>query len=144
MLPSPNGSRLTIEAAAHGAVFAGCLRNARVTAHAAQAAGDRIGIVAAGERWPEDDSLRPCLEDLVGAGAIVYQLTGHKTAMARAAAAAFVEVREELVPALLDCHSGRELIDRGYTSDVRLAATLNAPEAVAARLVDGAYRSPTS
>ena len=65
VLPSLNGSTLTMEAASQAVVFAGCLRNATATAQAAQAKGERVSVIAAGERWEDDDSLRPCLEDWV-------------------------------------------------------------------------------
>lgn len=79
-----------MEAASQAVVFAGCLRNATATAQAAQAKGERVSVIAAGERWEDDDSLRPCLEDWVGAGAIVHQLMGPRSSDARAAEAAFV------------------------------------------------------
>lgn len=74
VLPSPNGSTLAEMAATAGVdVFAGCLRNA--SAIAAAITAFPVGIVAAGERWP-DGSLRPALEDGWGAGAIAVALGG--------------------------------------------------------------------
>ncbi|WP_427168214.1 hypothetical protein ACQF4J_42955 [Streptomyces sp. C1-1] len=35
-----------------------------------------LAVIAAGERWP-DGSLRPALEDLLGAGAIIDELVSH-------------------------------------------------------------------
>src|SRR5438034_6775571 len=59
VLPSPNGARVTLAAAATGAVvLAGCLRNARAVAAAAQQLGRTFNVIPSGERWP-DDSLRP-------------------------------------------------------------------------------------
>ncbi len=74
---------------------------------------------------------RPCLEDWVGAGAIVHQLMGPRSSDARASEAAFVALRDDLEAALLDCPSGRELMARGYVADVYLAAQLDVPDAVA-------------
>ena len=48
-------------------MIAGGLRNAAAVAAAAARAGDVVGVIAAGERWP-DGSLRPAIEDLLGAG----------------------------------------------------------------------------
>src|SRR5207244_85897 len=74
VLPSPNGASLTL--AADGCkVFAGCLRNASAVAEAAQRAGTRVAVIPAGERWP-GGSYRPCLEDLLGAGAVLARMRG--------------------------------------------------------------------
>lgn len=137
VLPSPNGATLSL---ATGAVptFAGCLRNARAVAHAAQRVGARISVVPAGERWP-DGSLRPALEDLIGAGAIIHHLAGTRSPEAAAAEAVFLSFRDELVACLKQCSSGKELIDRGFEPDVELAAALDQSDS-APLLADGAYR----
>ena len=75
VLPSPNGS--AIAATAHGVVVAACLRNASaVAAWLSERYGsgtEPVTVIAAGERWP-DGSLRPALEDLLGAGAVIAAL----------------------------------------------------------------------
>jgi 2-phosphosulfolactate phosphatase len=126
VLPSPNGARVTLAAAsAAAAVFAGCLRNARAVAEAAQRAGATFNLIPAGERWP-DGSLRPSLEDWLGAGAILSRLPGSRSPEADAAVAAFERYRGELYDAIRHCSSGRELEARGQTNDLALASALDA------------------
>src|SRR5205807_2372643 len=105
---SPNGS--AISAAAHSVpVLAGCLRNARAVAkkaiHVAQ--GGSIAVIPAGERWP-DGSLRPAIEDLIGAGAIVDELGLPCSPEAEIARQAFRSARPFLASLLRECVSGRE------------------------------------
>jgi 2-phosphosulfolactate phosphatase len=137
VLPSPNGAALSLAARAP-LVLAGCLRNATAVARAARAAGGRVLVVAAGERWP-DDSLRPAIEDWWGAGAIVNALAGPFSPEADAAREAFRAVARRLPVALRECVSGQELIERGFKDDVPLAAALDVSEAVP-ELHDRVYR----
>ena len=73
----------------------------------------------AGERWP-DGSLRPAIEDLLGAGAILTQLNGHRSPEANLAAVAFERVADHLLEQLLLSSSGRELVECGFVRDVEL------------------------
>lgn len=130
VLPSPNGARVTI-VAAPAPVLVGCLRNARAVAKAAVQFGPRIAVIPAGERWP-DNSLRPCVADLIGVGAIVAELELELSLEAQAAKALFGHFQAQLGVALRDSVSGRELIDRGYPGDVDLAAQLNVSQTVPA------------
>ncbi|MBP9231408.1 MAG: 2-phosphosulfolactate phosphatase [Phenylobacterium sp.] len=138
LLPSPNGSRLSL-AGGDIPVLAGCLRNARaVAAKARELAGQGdIGLIPAGERWP-DDTLRPAIEDLIGAGAVIDALGGDMTAEARVARDAWRSARGELDLIVRGCLSGRELIERGFEIDVALALACEA-SAVAPVLREGAY-----
>ncbi len=138
VLPSPNGSSLTL-ATGDTPTLAGCLRNARAVAEAAKKYGTRIAVIPAGERW-SDGSLRPSFEDLIGAGAIINFLDGKYSPEAYVARSAFLAAEEDLENQLLQCGSGKELIERGYKEDVLLAAKLNLSDCVPT-LTDGAYRA---
>jgi 2-phosphosulfolactate phosphatase len=137
VLPSPNGSTVS-RAAESKPTLAGCLRNASAVADAARSFGSAVAVIPAGERW-EDGSLRPCLEDWLGAGAIIQELRGSLSPEARAAAATFRACRPEIGSLIRDCLSGRELIEWGYESDVDLACELDVSRCVP-RLIDGAFR----
>jgi 2-phosphosulfolactate phosphatase len=138
LLPSPNGSRLSLSGG-DTIVLAGCLRNAAAVAHAAEtvANGGSIGVIAAGERWP-DGSLRPAIEDWLGAGAIIDTLNVARSAEAQVACNAFVSARPTLAATFSASISGQELINRGFPDDVSLAAELNTSTTVP-RLLDGMY-----
>ncbi|MBI4926308.1 MAG: 2-phosphosulfolactate phosphatase [Anaerolineae bacterium] len=140
VLPSPNGS--TLSTMTQGRItFAGCLRNAAAVAAAAQRSGERIGVVASGERW-KDGSLRPAVEDLLGAGAIFARMVGEKTIEAELAERLFLSVEMDLPRVLAGCMSGQELLERGRARDVELAAAINASHC-AQQLVDGAFMCAT-
>ena len=124
VLASPNGARCSLAAEAEH-VFCGAFRNASAVAEMAAEAGDRILVVPAGETWP-DGSMRVAFEDLVGAGAIIARLGGDLSPEARAAFAAFEDAKDDLLQRLLACPSGRELADRGFEEDVRIAGELDA------------------
>lgn len=127
VLQSPNGSTLTLLAAERSQVLCGCLRNATAIAKAC-ASYESVGVVPAGEKWP-DGSLRPGLEDWLGAGAIISHLSGAWSPEARAAAAAFEAHRDNLLETLLAIPSGVELVDLGCRQDVEIAAQYNASAA---------------
>ncbi len=136
VLPSPNGSTLTL-ATGKTPTLSGCLRNARAAAQAANRIGGTVAVIPAGERWP-DGGLRPALEDWIGAGAIIAELNGDPSPEARAAVAAFRQASRRFTETLSACGSGRELIARGYESDVVRAAQHDVSH-TAPRLTDGAY-----
>lgn len=138
VLPSPNGSSISATARA-APVLAGCLRNARAVAMRAKeiAQGCPIAVIPAGERWP-DGSLRPAIEDLIGAGAIIDELGLPCTPEAEVARGAFLGARADLDRLLSECVSGRELIDRGFAQDVAIAAAINSSQ-TAPRLINGAF-----
>jgi 2-phosphosulfolactate phosphatase len=147
VLPSPNGSAITVGAAGRGAaVAAGSLRNAAAMGEwlAGQGLGSAqapVGVIASGERWP-DGSLRPALEDLLGAGAVISALreaTGGSALSpeAAAAAAAFTAV-PDIRTAVRDSSSGRELSEAGFGEDVSIACETGACGVVPV-LTNGAF-----
>jgi 2-phosphosulfolactate phosphatase len=136
VLPSPNGATLSL-ATGHLPTLAGCLRNARAVAQAVQRYGRRIGVVPAGEHWA-NGSLRPAVEDLVGAGAIIQHLPGTRSPEAAVAEAAFQRFQTEMTACLQRCSSGKELIGRGFAQDVEVAAAVDQSTCVPI-LTSGAY-----
>lgn len=133
VLPSPNGSTIAhhLSERAH-TVLGASLRNASAVAQWISdhhdPATSSVAVIAAGERWP-DDSLRPAVEDLWGAGAVIAALRDRGwtscSPEARTAAAAWTSVAAEVPAALSDSASGRELIDLGYADDVAIAAEVD-------------------
>jgi 2-phosphosulfolactate phosphatase len=139
VLPSPNGSSIC-EALQHRriGVAIGCLRNASAAArHVRNAleAGRTVSVIAAGELWAGESALRPCLEDHLGAGAVLAPLVsaGLDDVMspeARAAAQLFSTLSTGLGHTIRDCVSGRELRARGFGADADAAAELDASDQV--------------
>lgn len=137
VLPSPNGSTLSLSTG-DTPTFAGCLRNAMAVAKAAMACGPRVSVIPCGERWQEDDSLRSAYEDLLGAGAVISCLDGTRSPEARAAVAVFESSKSDLLVMLERCSSGKELIEKGFGTDIPPIAALNCDD-VAPVLTDGVY-----
>ena len=100
--------------------------------------GAKVSVIPAGERW-DDGTLRPCVEDLLGAGAIISYLGGRLSPEAKLARAAF-EGASDLAGHIGGCVSGREKETRGEAGDVLIASKLNASSCVPV-LVNGAYMS---
>ncbi len=137
VLPSPNGSTLSLSTG-ETPTFAGCLRNAKAVAKAAQTYGPKISVIACGERWKEDDSLRPAIEDWIGAGAIITHLEGKISPEAEIALTAYESSKDNILTILKNSSSGKELSVKGFASDILPIATLNCDD-VAPILKDGAY-----
>ncbi|SNT42045.1 2-phosphosulfolactate phosphatase [Actinacidiphila glaucinigra] len=148
VLPSPNGSAIAAAAGEAATVVAASLRNASAVgawlARHGYGVRDRpVAVVAAGERWP-DGTLRPALEDLLGAGAVVAALRERAPAVtpspeARTAAAAFTGTPDPAA-AVAACASGRELRGGGFPEDVAIATELDAASVVPV-LSGGAFSS---
>lgn len=152
-LSSPNGAALSLAAAEAGAqVLTGCLRNAKAVARLARALADDqpIGIIPAGERWGVDLSgrqtdgpLRPCVEDHLGAGAIVDALIAlgvqWPSPEGSLAARAFRAAGPDVGAVVAGSSSGHELREQGLGADVDFAIAVNR-STVAPYLVDGAFQ----
>jgi len=130
VLPSPNGAQVTLAARMVPVLLAGSLRNARAVAEAAQQQGSSFNVIPAGERWL-DGSLRPALEDWLGAGAILRWLPGSRSPEAESAVALFERHCESLAETLDQCGSGRELSTRGQDRDKLIAGQLDVSSCVA-------------
>ena len=172
VLPSPNGSAICaaavaaavpaaaaaaapVAAAAGGeaAVIAGCLRNAAAVGRFMRERDDPgpITVIAAGERWP-DGSLRPALEDLLGAGAVLAAVGGALSpgtlspgATSRWALSPEAEVARacygattDVAAAVAGSVSGRELTEDGFGDDVAIAVEIDSCDLVPI-LADGAF-----
>jgi 2-phosphosulfolactate phosphatase len=129
VLPSPNGSAVAHALAASATTVVGAsLRNAHAVAAwiAREHDADEtvVAVVAAGERWP-DGSLRPGVEDLWGAGAVLAALEDFDwpglSPEAAAAADAYRLVQGREAAHLNACASGRELVSAGWEADVEMA-----------------------
>lgn len=148
VLPSPNGSTIAATLQEGGAtVVVGCLRNAHAVGEwlaDARSVGRSVTVIAAGERSNGDETGRSALEDILGAGAILSSLAAAAgdsgwSRASRSAAWLFDATRDSLVARLRACVSGRELIERGFGSDVDVAAALDVSSVVPA-LAGGAFR----
>lgn len=136
VLPSPNGSTLST-ATGDKPTYAACLRNAPSVAQAVQEY-EKIAVIPAGERWREDYSLRPALEDWIGAGAVIHHLDREKSPEAEATALTFKHYQSRLLDVFNTIPSGIELIEKGYPQDVVLASEYDVSHGVP-HLVDGVF-----
>ncbi|HEY2048865.1 MAG TPA: 2-phosphosulfolactate phosphatase [Caulobacteraceae bacterium] len=139
LLPSPNGSRLSL-ATGESPTFCSCLRNFEAVARAVRdaAGAGAIAVIPGGERWG-DGGLRPAIEDWLGAGAVIAALGGEVSPEALTGRLAYEAVRNDLASVLRGSVSGRELIDRGFAGDVEIALEVGRSEC-APLLQNGAYR----
>jgi 2-phosphosulfolactate phosphatase len=156
VLPSPNGSAIAAlvahrqvtehdDAGTRGqAVLAGCLRNVTATVGwllaGAYGTEERpVWLVASGERWP-DGSLRPALEDQLGAGAVADALEreGRALSVEAQAVARTYRATSDLLAAIEGSSSGRELVTMGFADEPGFAATLDA-DAHASVMADGMF-----
>jgi 2-phosphosulfolactate phosphatase len=125
VLPSMNGATLiaTARESSPRWIMTGCLRNATAVATFIRKylPTENIAVVAAGEKWP-NMTIRPALEDDLGAGAILSQLDlTYASPEAQWVANAFLSMNGKLADTVRASVSGRELIDFGYPHDVESA-----------------------
>jgi len=146
VLPCPNGAAITAALSPRGLVVASCLRNITAVGSWLTARGygtpERpVAVIAAGERWP-DGTLRPALEDLLGAGALICDLhsqgAGPLSAEAAAAKAAY-EGTGDLARAVAVGVSGRQLAAAGFSEDVAIAMEEDVCTVAPVRDGDGAF-----
>lgn len=145
VLASLNGAACVAAVANSGAtVMLGALRNrAAVVGYLAGLGLEgrlrRITLVACAEQRSASSgahagSMRPCLEDWLGAGAIAAGLEVRGLTLspdAQAAAVTFAAATPaRLGDWLRGCASGRELTERGFGLDVELAARVDATTSV--------------
>lgn len=167
VLPSANGAQVARAAAPAGVVLAGCLRNATAVAEAVT--DFPVGVIAAGETWP-DGSLRVAVEDAWGAGALIRALSPPPAAdpaaglfamfgealagapqpssggrrsrsLSPEAAWAAANLPSDLPSILPKTASGRELTDAGWSLDIEVAAALDVSRTVPKLGGDGAFRA---
>ncbi|MFC3503662.1 2-phosphosulfolactate phosphatase [Micromonospora krabiensis] len=137
VLPSPNGSAISAAASATGLpVVAACLRNARAVGGWLRRQGygstdAPIGVIAAGERWP-DGSLRPSVEDQLGAASVLDALSGVPGGLSVEAAMALAALAStpDVPAAVRGCVSGRELVEHGFAGDVEIAVQVDVSDVV--------------
>jgi len=96
-------------------------------------------VVPAGEHWP-DGSLRPAVEDLLGAGAVLHHLGLPPCPEAQVARDAFRSVGPAVAALVRAGRSGQELVGRGFAGDVELAVQEGCSGA-APLLRNGAFRA---
>jgi len=92
--------------------------------------GKNIGVIPSGEQW-QDGSIRFAVEDLIGAGAVISYLQGELSAESLPAKILYESVNEKLYDVISNCVSGKELIERGFGEDVKIACEENVSETVA-------------
>ncbi|GAA4704451.1 2-phosphosulfolactate phosphatase [Nocardioides conyzicola] len=148
VLPSPNGSAISLGLAETGVTVVGAaLRNASAVARWLHERGGDVAVVAAGERWP-DGTLRPAVEDLWGAGAVLASLVDlgvdGLSPEAQVAEQAFRAVEPRLYDELHACASGEELVTAGFPEDVAVAAELDDSDVVPVLVADAFVVSRTA
>lgn len=146
MPPSPNGAAIAAAVPPGVRLAAARLRNitavrGRLTAQGYGTPDRPAAVIAADERRP-DGSLRPALEDLPGAGALVCDLSSRGTgplSVEAAAAKACCEGTADLAHAVATSTTGRQPAATGFAQDAAIATEEDASTVVPARDGNGVF-----
>ncbi|HYK73492.1 MAG TPA: 2-phosphosulfolactate phosphatase [Pseudoneobacillus sp.] len=144
VLTSLNGAFCTWIAAKVPALLVGSIVNASSVAIVAnqirKETKANITVVPCGEQWDDvrdqENSLRPAMEDYLGAGAILSYLDGDLSPEGEVCVGAFQQSKAKLNDLIWDCGSGRELRERGFEDDVSHSSRLNVFQTVPILKVD--------
>ncbi len=138
VLSSLNGAFCTWVASKVPALLIGSLLNASSVALVANQlrlqTQANITVVPCGEQWSNvrefEDTLRPSIEDYLGAGAILSYLEGEKSPEAEVCIGAFHNTKQKIDALIWEGGSGRELRERGFEADVKHSSQLNVYQTV--------------
>ncbi|MEX2237504.1 MAG: 2-phosphosulfolactate phosphatase [Dehalococcoidia bacterium] len=151
VLPSANGSTITMYVARSCPVYAGALVNASAASRAAaRAAAERnsgLTVIAGGERpldrWQDERSyeFRPAIEDLLAAGAILSVLPAswELTPEATLALLTYEAAKPRLKELIWECESALEIRADGRDRDVEFASRVDSFD-LAPLFSEGAFR----
>lgn len=138
VLQSQNGAAMSL-LTGNTLTICGCLRNSKAVAEYAMSKGNKISVIPGGERWKDDNTLRPSFEDLLGAGSIISYLKGTISPESKSALSVYNSCKDNLFNEVSQCSSGKELIESGrLASDVELACEINISSCVPV-LINKAY-----
>jgi len=134
VLPSPNGATLSLSTGSRPTLCASLRNTKAIVQWLHRQDFSFVQLVAAGERWP-DGALRPAIEDWLGAGALLHDLshlykTIHLSAEAQLALSTYLAVQPNIPELIAQSESGRELYQRGFPEDVTLACQENSSQMV--------------
>ena len=138
VLSSLNGAFCTWMASKVPALLIGSLLNATSAAAAANElrvqTKANITVIPCGEQWSDvkeyEDTLRPSIEDYLGAGAILSNLKGEKSPEAEVCMGAYQSAKQKIKELIWNSGSGRELRARGFEEDVIHCSRLDAYQTV--------------
>lgn len=133
VLTSLNGALCSRRGRQAPTLLIGCLLNAPAVASTIKEERKKnysaVSVIACGEHWldpkEEENYLRPCIEDYLGAGAILAGLAGSKSPEAQVCENGFIASKSHIQQLIEKSSSGVELIEKGFKEDVAFASQLN-------------------